>query len=210
MTHANHEAGTPQGHGPDSVPTIVAVASRLFAVPPEAGTPRPFQLLGQLALRTRLIGVLVTAEPEGRARSFVERPEIGGLLDRSFVFERRGRFTPLAQARTLLTGGPPFDLRYKDPGALRSVHELMNELMAANGPVAFYCLGMISLQWVPEASRAGAQPMCQATSARWPASPASAQTTDVAMWRWGSLSCGFSMSYQLSRYSAVQASGRSR
>ena len=135
-------AGKPQ--------TVVGVISRLFSVPPEAGTPRPFHLLTRLRDRTRLLGVAVAAAPEPECQRFIERPEITTIFDRSWLFHRRTSSSALAHVRTLVSGRPPFDVRYKDTGTLASVHQLMNDLVRDEGPLAFYCLGLPSLQWIPQ------------------------------------------------------------
>jgi|GEM_PF-1442975 len=136
--------------GPKEPETVVVVIGRLFSVPPEAGTPRPFHLLTRLRDRARLLGVAVVADLEPACQRFIERPEIAALFDRSWLFHRRTSSSALAHVRTLLAGRPPFDLRYKDPDTLASVHKRMHDLVRDEGPLVFYCLGLPSLQWIPE------------------------------------------------------------
>ncbi len=144
--------GDPVVHsiGSGELETVVVVIGRLFSVPPEPGTPRPFHLLTRLRDRARLLGVAVVADPETAGQRFIERPEIAALFDRSWLFHRRTSSSALAHVRTLVSGRPPFDVRYKHAATLASVHQLMADLVRDEGPLVFYCLGLPSLQWIPE------------------------------------------------------------
>ncbi len=120
--------------------TVVVVIGRLFSVPPEAGTPRPFHLLTHLRDRARLLDVAVVADPEPVYKRFVEQPEIMALFDRSWLFHRRTSSSALAHVRTLVSGRPPFDVRYKNAGTLASVHRFMDDLVRDEGPLVFIAL----------------------------------------------------------------------
>jgi len=66
------------------------------------------------------------------------------------VEQRQTRTPTLAILRSLLSGLPALDRRYKDPTALATAHASARSLVAVHGPVVFYCWTLDTLQWVPE------------------------------------------------------------
>ncbi len=137
------------GAGRETDPSVVAVIGGVFPIPPEAGTPRPFQLLKRLAARTRVhcIGVLPNS-PEEWER-FREHPSLRGVFTSTTPFYRRTDVTALAKLRTLLAGRPLFDQRFRDPEVLAAAHARARALSSAHAPAVFYCLERDTLQYVP-------------------------------------------------------------
>jgi hypothetical protein len=130
-------------------PSIVAVVGGVFPIPPEAGTPRPFQLLKRLAARTKVhcIGV-VPNSPEDWER-FREHPSLRGVFTSMTPFYRRTDVPALAKLLTLLAGRPLFDQRFRDPEVLAAAHARARALASAHAPAVFYCLERDTLQYVP-------------------------------------------------------------
>jgi len=134
-------------------PAVVAVIGGVFPIPPEAGTPRPFQLLKRLAARTavHLIGV-VPNSPEEWER-FREHPSLRGVFASLTPFYRRTDVPSLAKLRTLLSGLPLFDQRYRDPEVLAAAQARARALARAHAPAVFYCWERDTLQYVPREFR---------------------------------------------------------
>lgn len=130
-------------------PTVVAVIGGVFPIPPEPGTPRPFQLLKRLAARTavHLVGV-VPNSPEEWER-FREHPSLRGVFASLTPFYRRTDVPPIAKLRTLLAGRPLFDQRFRDPEVLAAAHARTRALARAHAPAVFYCWERDTLQYVP-------------------------------------------------------------
>lgn len=135
------------GGQPD--PTVVAVVGSVFPIPPEPGTPRPYQLLKRIAERTpvHLLGV-VGQSPEEWER-FREHPALRDVFASTSAFYRRSDASALAKLATLLSARPLFDLRFRDPAILRAAHARVRALVRAHGPVVFYCWERDTLQYVP-------------------------------------------------------------
>ena len=139
--------------GDEPAPTVVAVVGSVFPVPPEPGTPRPFQLLSRIARRTpvHLVGV-VGQSPEEWER-FREHPALRQVFASTSAFYRRTGASTAASLAALLTVRTHFDLRFRDPAILRAAHARARALARAHGPVAFYCWERDSLQYVPRELR---------------------------------------------------------
>jgi len=137
------------GSGPD--PAVVAVVGSVFPIPPEPGTPRPFQLLKRLAQRTpvHLLGV-VGQSPEEWER-FREHPALRDVFASTCAFYRRGAASVAAELASALSVRPSFDLRFRDPAILRAAQARARALVRAHGPVVFYCWERDTLQYVPRA-----------------------------------------------------------
>lgn len=133
----------------ETVPAVVAVIGGVFPIPPEPGTPRPFQLLKRLAAHTpiHLIGV-VPNTPEEWER-FREHPSLRGVFASLTPFYRRTDVPLLPKLATLLTGRPLFDQRFRDPAVLAAAQARARALVRAHGPVVFYCWERDTLQYVP-------------------------------------------------------------
>jgi glycosyltransferase involved in cell wall biosynthesis len=133
----------------ESDPTVVAVIGSVFPIPPEPGTPRPFQLLKRIAARAAVhcLGV-VPQSPEEWER-FREDPSLRDVFASTTAFYRSTQAHPIAKLATLLTGRPLFDQRYRDPAVLRAARARARALVRAHGPVVFYCWERDTLQYVP-------------------------------------------------------------
>jgi glycosyltransferase involved in cell wall biosynthesis len=133
---------------------VVAVIPGVFPVPPEAGTPRPFQLLVRLARETDVHLIAVVPQAPDAFRRFIESPALAGVFRSVSVYHRRVRVSPLAKLATLITRRPLFDQGFRDPAALVWANERSRELARLHGPVAFYAWALESLQYVPPELRA--------------------------------------------------------
>ena len=132
---------------------MIAVIGGLFPIPPEAGTPRPFQLLRRLAAHARLHLVAVVPQSPDEWQRFAGNPALQGVFSSLRVRQRRTRSTPLRQLATLLSGRPLFDLRFRDPDSVAWAQAQLHELAREHGPVVFYAWDKESLQYVPPAQR---------------------------------------------------------
>jgi glycosyltransferase involved in cell wall biosynthesis len=130
-------------------PTVVAVIGNVFPIPPEAGTPRPFQLLKRIAAHTPVhcLGV-VPQSPEEWER-FREHPSLRDVFASTTAFYRRTEGSPIAKLATLLSARPLFDQRFRDPAVLRAARARARALIRAHAPVVFYCWERDTLQYVP-------------------------------------------------------------
>jgi len=128
---------------------VVAVVGSVFPIPPEPGTPRPYQLLKRIAERTpvHLLGV-VGQSPEEWER-FREHPALRPIFASTTAFYRRNDASAWAKLATLVAGLPQFDLRFRDPAVRRAAHARVRALVRAHGPVVFYCWERDTLQHVP-------------------------------------------------------------
>ena len=134
----------------DTLPDVIAILPGTIPIPPDAGTPRPYHLLRRLcAAAPRVHCVAALSEDRNSWDTFLER---SGLAERfaSVELHSVSRRTP-AHVRTLnlLTGRPPFDLRWKDPAGLQAVNRAARELVRRVSPAIFYCYGIDTLQLVP-------------------------------------------------------------
>jgi glycosyltransferase involved in cell wall biosynthesis len=130
-------------------PTVVAVIGSVFPIPPEAGTPRPFQLLKRIAARTRVHCLAVVGQSPEEWERFREHPGLRDVFASTSAFYRRNEASAFAKALTLLTARPLFDLRYRDPAVLRAAQARSRALVRAHAPVVFYCWERETLQYVP-------------------------------------------------------------
>ena len=130
-------------------PAVVAVVGSVFPLPPEAGTPRPYQLLRRLALRTPVHLVAVVPQDGAAWQRFVGDPRVKGIFRSTSVFHRRPFSGPIAKLATLFSGRPLFDQRYRHPEALDWAHARLRGLAAEHAPVAVYAWALESLQYVP-------------------------------------------------------------
>jgi glycosyltransferase involved in cell wall biosynthesis len=134
---------------PEGKPAVVAVIGSVFPIPPEAGTPRPFQLLKRLARKTEVHCLAVVPQSPEDWERFRENPSLSGCFTSSSVFYRRTEVSAFAQARTLLSGLPLFDQRYRDPTALAAARARARALARLHHPAVFYCWERDTLQYVP-------------------------------------------------------------
>jgi glycosyltransferase involved in cell wall biosynthesis len=125
------------------------VVPNLFPVPPEAGTPRPFQLLTRLATHTPVHLVAVVPQDAGDWQRFVGDPRVKGIFRSAQVFHRRAFSGPMAKLATLFSGRPLFDQHFRHSAALNWAHARLRELAARHAPVAVYAWALESLQYVP-------------------------------------------------------------
>jgi glycosyltransferase involved in cell wall biosynthesis len=134
---------------PPAEPVVVAVIGSVFPIPPEAGTPRPFQLLSRIARRTEVhcLGV-VSQSPEEWER-FREHPSLRDVFTSTSAFYRRQETPWLAQLASFASARPTFDLRFRDPAVLRAAQARARALVRAHGRVVFYCWERDTLQYVP-------------------------------------------------------------
>lgn len=132
-------------------PEVVALIGSLFPIPPQAGTPRPFHLLKRLAGVTRVHLLAVVPQPRDAWAEFAASSALAGVFASTRMRERRERSTPLAQAATLLSGRPLFDVRFLDPGAQAWAHAEARALARAQAPLVAYAWGQDSLQYLPRA-----------------------------------------------------------
>lgn len=132
-----------------SDPSVVAVIGSVFPIPPEAGTPRPFQLLKRIAERTPVHCLAVVGQSPEEWERFREHPSLREIFSSTSAFYRRNDASALAKALTLVSGRPLFDLRYRDPAVLRAAHARSRALVRAHSPVVFYCWERDTLQYVP-------------------------------------------------------------
>ncbi len=130
-------------------PEVVAVIGSVFPIPPEAGTPRPFQLLKRIAERTTVHCLGVVGQSPEEWERFREHPSLREVFASFTAFHRQSEASALAKALTLLTGRALFDLRYRDPSVLRAAHARARALVRSHGPVVFYCWERDTLQYVP-------------------------------------------------------------
>ncbi len=130
-------------------PTVVAVIGRIFPIPPEAGTPRPFQLLKRIAARTPVHCLAVVDQSPEEWERFREHPDLREIFASTSAFYRRTEASALAKALTMLAARPLFDLRFRDRAVLRAAHARSRALVRAHGPVVFYCWERDTLQYVP-------------------------------------------------------------
>ncbi|MGH2898858.1 MAG: glycosyltransferase family 4 protein, partial [Solirubrobacteraceae bacterium] len=127
----------------------VVVIGGLFPIPPEAGTPRPFQLLKRLAAFAPLHLVAVVPQSEDAWQKFTRNPALRGVFATARVRQRRTQAAPLGQLATLLTGRPLFDLHFRDPESVAWAHAQARDLAREHGPVVFYAWEKDALQLVP-------------------------------------------------------------
>jgi glycosyltransferase involved in cell wall biosynthesis len=141
---------TPESVAPqaEADPTVVAVIGSVFPIPPEAGTPRPFQLLKRIAARTAVHCLAVVGQSPEEWERFREHPALREIFTSTTAFYWRAE-SPLAKALTLLAARPLFDLRWRDPAVLRAAHARSRALVRAHAPVVFYCWERDTLQYVP-------------------------------------------------------------
>jgi glycosyltransferase involved in cell wall biosynthesis len=133
----------------DPRPAIVALIGNLFPIPPQAGTPRPFQLLKRLASYTPVHLLAVVPQDRDAWTDFEANPALAGLFASTRVHERGSRNSLFGQAATLLSGRPLFDVGFLDPGAKAWAHAQAHALAREHGPVVFYAWGQDSLQYLP-------------------------------------------------------------
>lgn len=129
------------------------VIGGLFPIPPDAGTPRPFQLLKRLAAHAPLHLVAVVPQSPDAWQKFSASPALRGVFASARVRHRRTEAAPLGQLATLLSGRPLFDLRFRDPESVAWAHAQMHALAHEHGPVVFYAWEKDSLQYVPDRDR---------------------------------------------------------
>jgi glycosyltransferase involved in cell wall biosynthesis len=120
-------------------PAIIVVLSRIFPVPPEAGTPRPYHLLTRLSRMARLHCIAAVPGDAAAWNAFAQRAGFARIFESIRVHHRRPGSSALAKAITFLSGSPGFDLRWKDPDAVKWTHAVIRETVASLGPVRFYC-----------------------------------------------------------------------
>jgi len=135
--------------GGEADPAVVAVIGSTFPIPPEAGTPRPFQLLKRIAARTAVHCLAVVPQSPEEWERFREHPSLRDVFASTTAFHRRTEVSPFAKLLTLLTARPLFDQRFRDPAALAGAHARARELVGAHGPAVFYCWERDTLQYVP-------------------------------------------------------------
>jgi glycosyltransferase involved in cell wall biosynthesis len=135
----------------DPRPAVVALIGSVFPIPPQAGTPRPFQLLKRLAGFTRVHLLAVVPQSPETWTEFVSNPALAGLFASTRVRQRRTHTSSLVQAATLLSGRPLFDLRFLDPDAQAWAHAQARSLAREYRPVVFHAWGQDSLQYLPRA-----------------------------------------------------------
>ena len=130
-------------------PVVVVVLTKPFPIPPDAGSPRPFQLITRLAARTRLHCVAGVRCGESEWNEFVESPSVASLFESVSTRHGRPQDPGSAQALIFLTGSPRHDLRFRDPVLLRETRSLTRRVAEAHSPVVFLCMGIEALQLVP-------------------------------------------------------------
>jgi glycosyltransferase involved in cell wall biosynthesis len=130
-------------------PSVVAVIGSIFPIPPEAGTPRPFQLLKRIAKRTSVHCLAVVGQSPEEWERFREHPALRDVFASTTAFYRQNEASAFAKALTMVTARPIFDLRYRDPAVLRASHARARALARSQGPVVFYCWERDTLQYVP-------------------------------------------------------------
>lgn len=133
----------------ESDPTVVAVIGSVFPIPPEAGTPRPFQLLKRIAARTSVHCLGVVPQTPEEWERFREHPSLREMFASTTAFYRRTQVPLIAKLATLLSGRPLFDQRFRDPAVLRAAQARSRALVRAHAPVVFYCWERDTLQYVP-------------------------------------------------------------
>jgi len=130
-------------------PAVVAVIGSTFPIPPEAGTPRPFQLLKRIAARTPVHCLAVVPQSPEEWERFREHPSLREVFASSSAFYRRTEASPLAKLLTLASARPLFDQRFRDPAVLAAAQARARALVRAHAPVVFYCWERDTLQYVP-------------------------------------------------------------
>ncbi len=136
---------------PQNPPVVVVVLSKAFPVPPDAGSPRPFQLLSRLSARARLHCVAGVRCGEDEWNDFIATPSIANLFDSVSVTHGQSRDPDSAQALIFLTGSARHDLRFRDPLLLRRTRHQLQQVAEREGPLTFLCMGIDALQLVPPA-----------------------------------------------------------
>jgi glycosyltransferase involved in cell wall biosynthesis len=135
----------------DPHPAVVALIGSLFPIPPQAGTPRPFQLLKRLAKFTPVHLLAVVPQDAEAWASFEADPALAGVFASTHVRRRGQQNSLFGQAATWLSGRPLFDLQYLDASAKTWAHDQARALAREHGPVVFYAWGQDSLQYLPRA-----------------------------------------------------------
>lgn len=135
--------------GREAGPAVVAVIGSTFPIPPEAGTPRPFQLLKRIAARTRVHCLAVVPQSPEEWERFREHPGLREVFASATAFHRRTEVSALAKLMTLVSARPLFDQRFRDPAALAGAHAHARALVREHAPVVFYCWERDTLQYVP-------------------------------------------------------------
>jgi len=135
----------------EAEPAVIAVIGSVFPIPPEAGTPRPFQLLRRIAARTSVHCLAAVPQSPEEWERFREHPALRDVFASTHAFHRRTEVSPLAKLATLVTGRPLFDQRFRDPAVLAAARNCAAELARAHEPAVFYCWERDTLQYVPRA-----------------------------------------------------------
>jgi len=135
--------------GDEPRPAVVVLVGRVFPIPPEAGTPRPYQLLKRLAAHARLHLLAVVPQSSDEWQQFAANPGLRGIFSSVRVRPRRTRAAKLAQLATFLSGRPLFDVRFLDPEAVAWAHAQAHALAREQSPSVFYAWGPDSLQYLP-------------------------------------------------------------
>jgi glycosyltransferase involved in cell wall biosynthesis len=130
-------------------PAVIAVLPRIFAIPPEPGSPRRFHLLSGLAERAEVHCIAASADPAEVWQAFLREAGFDERVGSIEVHRTRADHPAYARALTLLSGRAPWDLRWKDPDAVRSMHAAARRMAERAGPAVFLCLGVGALQFVP-------------------------------------------------------------
>ncbi|HTO09700.1 MAG TPA: glycosyltransferase family 4 protein [Myxococcota bacterium] len=132
-------------------PTVVAVVPEPFPIPPAAGTPRPWHLLGGLRERGAKLCLLgVVADDDRNWDAFVAQESLRTLFGEVRTVRRESRSSLFAALRTRVEGRPALDRRHKNPTALAAAQAAARSLVAGHRPAVFYCWTLNALQWVPE------------------------------------------------------------
>lgn len=129
--------------------STIALLRRSYPVPPEAGTPRAHHLLRRLCEAGPVHCLAAISEDRTTWNGFLARSG----LDRRFasveVHAVADVSSPRSDVLNLLSGRPPFDLRWKDPEGLRAVRASVRHLAGRVSPAVFYGYGIDTLQLVP-------------------------------------------------------------
>jgi glycosyltransferase involved in cell wall biosynthesis len=130
-------------------PNIVVVLSKIFPIPPAAGSPRPYHLLTRLSERARLHCVAGVTARGHEWSEFIEAPALRSSFESVQVRHGRTKHPAWALPLMFLTGRARHDLRFRDPRLLRETREQIVQVAREHDPVRFLCMGMGSLQFVP-------------------------------------------------------------